>query len=162
MLRFLILLLPQFNQLKDFRAPIDERLKGLLKTTWVNILKFPQNQRARKFESIVRLLELTSFYRKWSKFENYFWMKWHHRARLREGNCCREISLMIGFGINNFEYWTRSWPPSCNCPHPALYWSHPSIIQSLLQKWCGLSNWFVKLKLILWVNNNKCWWLNID
>ena len=29
----LILFLPQFNQLKDFRAPLDERLKGLLKTT---------------------------------------------------------------------------------------------------------------------------------
>ena len=30
------------------------------------------------------------------------------QRRLREGNCCREISLMIGFSINNFEYWTRS------------------------------------------------------
>ena len=77
------------------------------------------------------------------------------QKRLREGNCCREISLMIGFSINNFEYWTRPGPPSCSSPPlPPVLWSHPSIICPL-QTWCGLSNWFVKLKLILWVNNKK-------
>ena len=73
------------------------------------------------------------------------------QRRLREGNCCWEISLIISFGLNNFEYWTRS---SCSAPTPAPRSLKPSLNYPL-QTWCGLSNWFVKLKLILWVNNNK-------
>ena len=54
----------------------------------------------------------------------------------------------------NIELDPASHLPVRPPPLPPAPWSHPSII-SPLQTWCGLSNWFVKLKLILWVNNNK-------